>query len=192
MSQSTASATPIITRPCQQCPDPSDPGAFWLDVRSPAEFEALHIPGSSLLPLDQLDPESVRRQAGERPVHLLCRSGNRAAQAAAKLADAGLSGLIVVEGGVEAWNQAGRPVNRGQSGGMSLERQVRVAAGALVLTGVVTGFLIHPALFGLAGFVGAGLVFAGLTDWCGMGLLLAKAPWNRRAGQAASCALIKG
>lgn len=181
----------IATRPCHQCPDPSQDDTLWLDVRSPAEFEALHIPNSRLLPLDQLDADSVRHLAGDRPIHLVCRTGNRATQAASKLADAGLSNLIVVEGGVEAWNQAGRPVNRSQSGGMSLERQVRVAAGALVLIGVLTGFLVHPGLFGLAAFVGAGLVFAGLTDWCGMGLLLAKAPWNRRAGEAATCALIK-
>ena len=79
-----------------------------------------------------------------------------------------------------AWNEAGFPVTRGRSRVISLERQVRIGAGALVLTGVLLGSLVHPAFFALSGLVGAGLVFAGLTDWCGMGLLLAKAPWNQR------------
>ena len=87
----------------------------------------------------------------------------------------------MLEGGVTAWEQAGLPVKRGKTV-LSLERQVRVAAGLLVLTGVVLGFLVHPAFFGLAAFVGAGLTFAGLTDWCGMAMLLAKMPWNQRGG----------
>ena len=77
-----------------------------------------------------------------------------------------------------AWQAAGLPVNRGQAG-LSLERQVRIAAGVLVLSGVVLGTWVDPAFYGLSGFVGAGLIFAGVTDWCGMGLLLARAPWNQ-------------
>ena len=84
-------------------------------------------------------------------------------------------------GGVAAWKAAGLPVEKDEHAPWSLERQVRVVAGALVVTGVVLGFWIHPGFFGLSAFVGAGLVFAGITDWCGMGLLLAKAPWNRRS-----------
>jgi rhodanese-related sulfurtransferase len=86
----------------------------------------------------------------------------------------------VVEGGTLAWIEAGLPVTRGTAKVISLERQVRIAAGALVLTGVLLGWFVHPPFFGLAGFVGAGLVFAGITDFCGMGLLLAKLPWNTR------------
>jgi hypothetical protein len=81
-----------------------------------------------------------------------------------------------------AWEAAGLPVTRGKKV-LSLERQVRVAAGLLVLTGVILGTWVHPGFHGLAGFVGAGLVFAGLTDWCGMAMLLAKMPWNQRSGQ---------
>jgi rhodanese-related sulfurtransferase len=88
---------------------------------------------------------------------------------------------VVVEGGTEAWIAAGLPVDRGTVTAISLERQVRIAAGALVLLGVLLGWLVHPAFFGLSGFVGAGLVFAGITDFCGMGLLLARMPWNNRA-----------
>jgi predicted branched-subunit amino acid permease len=74
---------------------------------------------------------------------------------------------------------AGLPVVKGSKSAISIERQVRIGAGSLVLIGVILGFLIHPAFFGLTAFIGAGLVFAGVTDWCGMGLLLARAPWNR-------------
>jgi rhodanese-related sulfurtransferase len=113
-------------------------------------------------------------------VVLVCRSGKRAEQARRKLAAAGCGNLAVLEGGVTAWEQAGLPVKRGKAV-LSLERQVRIAAGLLVLAGVVLGFLVHPGFFGLSAFVGAGLTFAGLTDWCGMAQLLAKMPWNQRA-----------
>jgi rhodanese-related sulfurtransferase len=145
-----------------------------IDVRTPAEHGEIHIEGSDLMPLDRLAPEQVRG-----PVVLVCRSGKRAEQARQKLAAAGCQDLAVLEGGVLAWERAGLPVKRGR-GAISLERQVRIAAGLLVLTGVVLGFLVHPAFFGLSAFVGAGLTFAGLTDWCGMALLLAKMPWNQR------------
>lgn len=163
-----------------------------LDVRTATEFESSHVPGSHLLPLDQLDIERVRKLAGGRPIHLLCRSGNRASQAAAKLAQAGFDKLIVVEGGIQAWQAAGRPVRQGSNKGMSIERQVRVAAGSLVLAGVLLGTFVHAGFHGLSAFVGAGLVFAGLTDWCGMGLLLARAPWNQRLGTHAREALVQG
>ncbi|RYD60547.1 MAG: DUF2892 domain-containing protein [Verrucomicrobiaceae bacterium] len=145
-----------------------------IDVRTPAEYGEIHIGGSFLMPLDRLDPKQVHG-----PAVLVCRSGKRAEQARQKLSSAGCGDLAVLEGGLLAWEQAGLPVKRGKAT-ISLERQVRIAAGLLVLTGVGLGFLVHPALFGLAAFVGAGLMFAGLTDWCGMGLLLAKMPWNQR------------
>lgn len=159
-----------------------------LDVRMPAEFEEIHIPGSVLHPLSDLDPVAVRKLAeGKTNCVVVCRSGNRARQAAAKLEAAGLSNLSVLEGGVQAWESAGLKVNRGRKT-MSLERQVRIGAGAMVLAGVVLGFLANPAFFFLSGFVGCGLIFAGVTDWCGMGLLLAKMPWNnRRPGGSTSC-----
>jgi rhodanese-related sulfurtransferase len=147
-----------------------------IDVRTPAEHGEVHIEGATLMPLDRLDPSQVRG-----PAVLVCRSGKRAEQARQKLAAAGCENLAVLEGGVTAWEQAGLPVKRGKAV-LSLERQVRIAAGLLVLTGTVLGFLVHPAFFGLAAFIGAGLTFAGLTDWCGMAMLLAKMPWNQRSG----------
>ncbi|MBO0696981.1 MAG: DUF2892 domain-containing protein, partial [Zavarzinella sp.] len=91
---------------------------------------------------------------------------------------AGCPDVMNVEGGTAAWAAAGLPVVRGRKA-VSLERQVRIAAGLLVVLGAVLGWLVHPAFVGLSAFVGAGLVFAGVTDTCGMGMLLARMPWNR-------------
>lgn len=152
-----------------------------IDVRTPAEFGELHIEGSHLMPLDRLKPEEVK---GEECV-IVCRSGKRASQAIEKLEAAGCENLRVLEGGVTAWEQAGLPLNRGKAV-LSLERQVRIAAGSLVLVSVILGAWLHPGYYGIAAFVGAGLTFAGITDWCGMGMLLAKAPWNQRVGNSCS------
>jgi rhodanese-related sulfurtransferase len=150
-----------------------------LDVRTPGEFRAASIPGAVLHPLDRLDAAEVRRLRGEgRLCVLICQGGTRASKAAAQLEAAGLGDMLVMEGGMNAWQAAGLPVERSQ-GVISLERQVRIAAGLLVLLGVGLGTWVHPGFYGLSAFVGAGLVFAGVTDFCGMGLLLARMPWNR-------------
>src|SRR5262245_34494214 len=135
-----------------------------LDVRTPAEFEEIHATGARSQPLDRLDPEAVRRDhAG--PVYVICRSGSRGRQACEKLLAAGCA-AVNVAGGTLAWEREGLPVARGRQT-MSLERQVRIAAGSLVLLGAVLGLAVHPAFVGLSAFVGAGLVFAGVTDTCG-------------------------
>lgn len=153
-----------------------------IDVRTPAEHGEIHIEGSHLMPLDRLDADAAKRiaTASEECV-LVCRSGKRATTAHEKLAAAGCDKLKVLEGGVTAWDQAGLPVNRGRKV-MSLERQVRVGAGLMVLLGVILGTWVHAGFYGLSAFVGAGLVFAGITDWCGMAMVLAKMPWNQRSG----------
>jgi rhodanese-related sulfurtransferase len=115
-----------------------------------------------------------------QPVYLLCRSGQRATKAADKFAKEGFSQPVVVEGGTLAWIEANLPVTRGQTRVISLERQVRIAAGAIVLTGVLLARFVNFNFIWLSGFVGAGLIFAGITDFCGMGLLLARMPWNKR------------
>jgi rhodanese-related sulfurtransferase len=150
-----------------------------LDVRTPMEFAEVHVPQARNIPLDELQPGALQLPKGE-PVYLLCRTQQRAANAAEKFARAGFTQPIVVVGGTQAWVQANLPVERGLAKVVSLERQVRIAAGSLVLIGVLLGWFVHRAFFGLAGFVGAGLVFAGITDFCGMGLLLARLPWNKR------------
>ena len=150
------------------------------------------VPGSC--PLDELDAGAFLKQRGaaDQPVYVLCQSGGRARKAIEKLQQAGFGGGGLVEGGTQAWIDAGLPVTRGAAGVISLERQVRIAAGSLVLTGVLLAYFVHPGFIGLSAFVGAGLVFAGVTDWCGMGLLLAKLPWNQQSGCASgSCCEVK-
>ncbi len=162
--------------------------AVLIDVRTPAEFAAAHIAGSHLVPLTELDIAQVRQLAKNQAVYIVCQSGGRATRACEKLTQGGLAETTVLEGGLRAWQELGLPVIKGQKA-MSLERQVRIAAGALVLTGVGLGFGVHPAFFGLAAFVGAGLMFAGITDRCGMALVLARMPWNKRPKRdACSCA----
>lgn len=151
-----------------------------IDVRTPAEFREAHIPRSQLMTLDRIDAAAVKSAVPEGGKGILiCRSGKRAADAYQKLTASGCGHLEVLDGGVTAWENAGLPLNRGEPA-ISLERQVRIAAGLLVLCGVILGSTVHPGFYGLSAFVGAGLVFAGITDWCGMGLLLAKMPWNQR------------
>jgi rhodanese-related sulfurtransferase len=158
-------------------------GAVVLDVRTPVEFAEVHVPHARNEPLDQFDPAALLTSgtiAKDQPAYLLCKSGGRATKAGEKMERAGLDQGVVVEGGTDAWVEAGLPVDRSTVKVISLERQVRIAAGSLVLIGVLLAILVHPGFLGLSAFVGAGLVFAGITDWCGMGLLLAKAPWNSR------------
>jgi len=150
-----------------------------LDVRSPGEFRSASISGAVLHPLDRLDPEAVKTLRAEgRPCVVVCQSGTRARKAAEQLTAAGMPDVAVMEGGMNAWIAAGLPVERG-SGVISLERQVRITAGALVVAGAALGTWAHPGFYALSAFVGCGLVFAGITDFCGMGLLLARMPWNR-------------
>jgi len=158
----------------------TEPNLSLLDVRTPVEFAEVHVPRARNVPLDELDPRLLQVQK-DKPVYLLCRGGQRARKAAEKLAKEGFARPVVVEGGTLAWIEAKLPVMRGATKIISLERQVRIAAGSLVLAGVLLGWFVHPGFYGLSAFVGAGLVFAGITDFCGMGLLLAKMPWNKRA-----------
>ncbi len=154
--------------------------ALFLDVRTPAEFQEVHIQGAVLQPLSDLNPSKVQElTAGKSGCVVVCRSGGRARQASEKLISSGISNVVVLEGGVSAWDSAGLPVVRGKKT-ISLERQVRIAAGGLVFIGSLLGYLVNPAWTALSAFVGAGLVFAGITDTCGMGLLLGKMPWNTR------------
>jgi rhodanese-related sulfurtransferase len=157
-----------------------NPSATVLDVRTPVEFAEVHAPAANNVPLDALNPSSLALDKNQ-PVYLLCRSGQRAAKAAEKFSRDGFSQPVVVAGGTLAWIEANLPVTRGTTKVISLERQVRITAGAIVFTGVLLAHFVNPYFIWLSGFVGAGLVFAGITDFCGMGLLLAKAPWNRKA-----------
>jgi rhodanese-related sulfurtransferase len=160
-----------------------------IDVRTPVEFREIHVEGARNLPLDMLDPAGVMRSrstAEHEPLYVICRSGSRGRQACEKLLAAGCTNVFNVEGGTLACEEAGLPIVRGKKA-ISLERQVRIVAGSLVLVSVLLAWLVHPAFAGLAAFVGAGLVFAGVTDTCGMGLLLARMPWNQVPEGGACC-----
>lgn len=157
----------------------SGPGAKLIDVRTPAEFREAHVTGATNVPLDRLRPEEFA--GAEGALLVICQKGGRGAKACDRLGAAGVTDLHNVAGGTLACEAAGLSIQRGKKA-ISLERQVRIAAGSLVVLGTALGYTVHPAWLGLAGFVGAGLVFAGVTDTCGMGMLLAKAPWNQSAG----------
>ena len=148
-----------------------------IDVRTPVEFREIHVDIARNVPLDQLDPVALmkaRNGTASEPLYIVCKSG-------------GFPNVVNVEGGTTACAAAGLPVIRGKKA-MSLERQVRIAAGSLVLIGAVLGWFVHPYFIGLSAFVGAGLVFAGVTDTCGMGMILARMPWNQCASDSTSCA----
>ena len=168
------------------------PPGILLDVRSPAEFSSIKITGAMLEPLDALDPARIARALPDTktPVYVVCRSGGRAKQAIGKLEAAGVTECVLVEGGMMAWQEAGLPVERGESRIISLERQVRIAAGAMVFIGTLLGVFWSRLFLVLPAFVGGGLVFAGATDRCGMALLLTRMPWNRvGAPKACGCAV---
>ena len=159
-----------------------------IDVRTPVEFREVHLGMARNVPLDQLDAAQIMRArtAPDQPLYIICRSGSRGQQACEKFLKAGFTNIVNVEGGTLACVEAGLPVVRGPKA-MSLERQVRIAAGSLVLIGLGLGTLSHEGWLGLAGIVGAGLVFAGVTDTCGMGMMLARMPWNKcdsKSGQS--------
>lgn len=161
-----------------------------IDVRTPMEFYDVHADCAKNVPLDTLDPAKVmlgRSAPGDRPLYVVCRSGGRSKQACEKFLTAGFPNVVNVEGGTLAWIEAGLPVVRGKKKMISLERQVRIVAGLLVVLGIVSGWFVHPGFLGLSAFCGLGLIYAGLTDRCGMGLLLAKMPWNRVRDADAPC-----
>ena len=158
-----------------------------IDVRTPAEFGEVHVDFAHNVPLDRINLQEIASLAGNGPVYFVCKSGTRSQKACEKMQAAGLKNVISVEGGTAACEAAGVPVVRGRKV-MSLERQVRIAAGSLVAIGTaLAAFGPDPTWqrigLGLAGFIGCGLVFAGVTDSCGMAMVIAKMPWNQ-----ASCA----
>jgi rhodanese-related sulfurtransferase len=150
-----------------------------LDVRTPAEYESVHISGSYNVPLDTLGEHATEiREVVDVPVVLVCQSGSRSRQAEEALKRAGMPQLHVLDRGLNAWVAAGKPVRRGRER-ISLERQVRIAAGALAAAGGLLAVKAHPRFGLLSALVGGGLLFAGVTDTCGMARLLAKLPHNQ-------------
>jgi rhodanese-related sulfurtransferase len=151
-----------------------------IDVREPGEFAGEHIPGATLVALSQFDPRKIP-QTEDTQLVLYCRSGNRSAIAAQKLFDAGFESVTHLSCGIGAWKEAGYPTVTNRDAPISLMRQVQLVAGSLMLTGTILGALVSPWFLLLSGFVGAGLMFAGVTDTCMLGMLLAKLPSNQRS-----------
>jgi rhodanese-related sulfurtransferase len=171
---STATISPQQLYDVQQ----SDKSIELIDVRTPVEYREVHVDFARNVPLDRLNAAELPAGRDGTPLYVICRSGSRGQQACEKLTTAGYTNVINVAGGTQAWEQAGLPVVRGKKA-MSLERQVRIAAGTLVLVGSALGAFVSPYFIGLSAFVGAGLIFAGITDTCGMGMILARMPWNQ-------------
>jgi rhodanese-related sulfurtransferase len=156
-----------------------DRGAALIDIREADEFAREHIPGAKNAPLSKGGGGFAAR-AGDIVV-FNCKSGMRTQANAAKLAEGANCEAYILEGGLDAWKKAGLPVAADKSQPMEIMRQVQISAGSLVVIGVLMGALLHPAFYALSAFVGAGLVFAGVSGFCGMARLLALMPWNRRS-----------
>ena len=155
------------------------PDVRLLDVRTPGEYESVHIPGAYNVPLDTLGEHAAEiRATVNEPVVLICQSGARAQRAEEALKACTMMNLHVLKGGVNGWLAAGLDVHRGPER-LTLERQVRIAAGTLAAAGAVLALLVHPLWALLPAFVGSGLIVAGVTNTCGMALVLAQLPYNR-------------
>ena len=152
-------------------------GIALIDVRTPAEYGSIHADGAENHPMESLQLEKIPFSK-EQEIHVICQSGGRSLKVSQKLEAAGFTHIVNIEGGTLAWHAAGLPVVEGKKV-MSLERQVRIAAGSLVVIGAAVGQFVHPGGFALSAFIGAGLVFSAVTNTCGMGMLIAKMPWNR-------------
>ena len=169
--------------------DTAHPDPTLIDVRTPAEFEAGHIPGAVNVPLDELKGSlgEIREVLRDHDVVLVCRSGARAGQAQQALQSAGLTSPTVLSGGIVDWEKTGGAVNRGRQS-WELERQVRLAAGSLVAAGIL-GSTVTPKAKWLSGLVGGGLVLAAVSNTCAMGMALARMPWNERGARVTGSAL---
>lgn len=177
MNHNTITATDFVALFTRQTPS-------ILDVRTTAEHATEKLESSILLPVQDLSVASFRQcetqlSSAEQSIYILCESGKRAEMACAKLAEIDKP-FVIIEGGLKALKAAGIKTQVSQRKSISLERQVRISAGMLVVLGGLLGFMVSPTFFALSIFVGAGLVFAGISDTCAMGMLLARMPWNQK------------
>ena len=160
-----------------------------IDLRTHIEVNAERLDGSVHFPVQQLQAAELKRYLQQQnhksaqPIYLLCASGQRAVHASSQLQGQLKSQLVIIDGGLNALKLLGMSVIKGSSTVISLEQQVRIGSGSLVVLGVFLGLLVHPWFYGLAAVVGVGLVFAGVTNSCGMAMMLEKMPWNRQAGR---------
>eukprot|EP00752_Nemacystus_decipiens_P016621 g14861.t1 len=180
MSTTEPPAKPMDHQPAEVQARLAQGGAVLIDVREPFEHQAERIEGAVPMPLGQLDPESIRSQYPGKQVLFHCAGGKRSAKACQQYDPGGPTHHLA--GGIEAWKQAGLPTLKpGKAGTIPVMRQVQITAGSLVVLGLVLSYALHEGFILLSAFVGCGLVFAGVSGWCGMAKLLAKMPWNQTA-----------
>lgn len=160
--------------------------AIVVDVREPDEFAAERIEGALSRPLSSFDPAQLPADSGKTLV-LHCRSGTRSSEAAQRLFAAGCDEVCQLKGGLKAWAAAGLPLKRLEKAPISIMRQVQIVAGSLVFLGTILGAFVSPWFLILSGFIGAGLMFAGISGTCGLAVMLAKMPWNKAFRGATSC-----
>lgn len=154
-------------------------GAVLVDIRGADEYAREHIAEARHMPVDQIGGR--QQPFGEVPAVIYhCRAGQRTQSNAAALASCVSCEAYMVEGGIDAWKRAGLEVVTDASQPLELQRQVQIGAGSLVLLGVLLGYLVAPGFFVLSGLVGAGLIFAGISGFCGLARVLLVMPWNRR------------
>ena len=156
-----------------------------IDVRTPAEYQSVHALPARHVAAESLDPSAFIASLGDRrdePFYVICASGERSSAFCKRFRAAGFQNAVNVKGGTKGWAGAGLPVVRGPRNVIAMDRQVRIAAGSLVVLGTVLAAFVHPGFLVVPAFVGSGLVFSGVTDTCGMARILAKMPWNRSLG----------
>ena len=161
-----------------------------IDVRTPAEFSGVHVPCAILNQLDGLDCGAViaaRKGGAHEPIYILCHSGVRAKKAADKFAAFGFSECVVIEGGTQAWVDAGFPVERSAKQVLPLDRQLQITMGCMIVAGVLLGHFVNHNWIWLSGFVGCGLLMAGTTGFCPMRNLIALMPWNQSQPKGSCC-----
>lgn len=154
-------------------------GARLIDIREPDEYAREHITGAQLVSLSALEKGARLQAWSGETVIFYCQSGARTSGNSARLAALGSPATVcIISGGLQAWKQAGLSVEENTSAPLPIMRQVQIAAGSLVLSGVVLGYTVSSLFYLLSAFVGAGLMFAGISGFCGMAQLLQKMPWN--------------
>ena len=160
--------------------DNSD-GCLLLDVRTPGEFDSGHIPGAKVVPLGDLDAKAYLEREGKgcERLYVVCQSGTRARRAIELFEKAGFGGCVLVEGGMDLWTQQGLPVEKNRLSGIPVLRQVQITVGSIVSIGAVLALTVDPRFAWIPLIMGCGLVFAGVSGFCGLAILLARMPWNR-------------
>ncbi len=152
--------------------------AVLIDIRGPDEHAREHIPGAISLPISALASANLKLEPGQHAI-FHCKSGMRTDANCVQLAAHVDGDAFMLEGGIDAWRALGLPVAKNAKAPLEIMRQVQITAGSLVLVGVLLGWFVNPAFYGLSAFIGAGLLFAGASGWCGMATLLQVMPWNR-------------